>query len=153
MGNLSNLEIYTTPSGSTSLIDIPDTLTTWEANQRLKEYSIKRFPEADSRVELKDENKFNPQLADYTNEKINNSFIYNAGEEFNTLADFFGMKGFETQAFITGEANVDAKTIEDSNYAYSFNKSFWDENLGGFGGDASEIFRRFVQKGIQVLNI
>ena len=146
MGNLSNLEIYTTPSGSTSLVDIPDTLTTWEANQRLKEYSIKRFPEADSRVELKDENKFNPQLADYTNEKINNSFIYNTGEEFNTLADFFGMKGFETQAFITGEANVGAKTIEDSNYAYSFNKSFWDENLGGFGGDASEIFRRFVQK-------
>ena len=146
IGNLSNLEIYTTPSGSTSLVDIPGTLTTWDANQRLREYSIKRFPEADSRVELKDENKFNPQLADYTNEKINNAFIYNAGEEFNTLADFFGMKGFETQAFITGEANVGAKTIEDSNYAYSFNKSFWDENLGGFGGDASEIFRRFVQK-------
>lgn len=146
VGNLSNLEIYTTPSGNTSLVDIPDTLTTWDANQRLREYSIKRFPEADSRVELKDENKFNPQLADYTNEKINNAFIYNAGEEFNTLADFFGMKGFETQAFITGEANVGAKTIEDSNYAYSFNKSFWDENLGGFGGDASEIFRRFVQK-------
>lgn len=146
VGNLSNLEIYTTPSGNTSLVDIPDTLTTWDANQRLREYSIKRFPEADSRVELKDENKFNPQLVDYTNEKINNAFIYNAGEEFNTLADFFGMKGFETQAFITGEANVGAKTIEDSNYAYSFNKSFWDENLGGFGGDASEIFRRFVQK-------
>ena len=146
VGNLSNLEIYTTPSGSTSLVNIPDTLTTWDANQRLREYSIKRFPEADSRVELKDENKFNPQLADYTNEKINNAFIYNVGEEFNTLADFFGMKGFETQAFITGKANVDAKTIEDSNYAYSFNKSFWNENLGGFGGDASEIFRRFVQK-------
>lgn len=146
VGNLSNLEIYTTPSGSTSLVDIPDTLTTWDANQRLREYSIKRFPEADSRVELKDENKFNPQLADYTNEKINNAFIYNVGEEFNTLADFFGMKGFETQTFITGKANVGAKTIEDSNYAYSFNKSFWDENLGGFGGDASEIFRRFVQK-------
>lgn len=146
VGNLSNLEIYTTPSGSTSLVDIPDTLTTWDANQRLREYSIKRFPEADSRVELKDENKFNPQLADYTNEKINNAFIYNVGEEFNTLADFFGMKGFETQAFITGEANIGAKTIEDSNYAYSFNKDFWDQNLGGFGGDASEIFRRFVQK-------
>lgn len=147
VGNLSSLEIYTTPSGSTSLVDIPDTLTTWEANQRLKEYSIKRFPEADTRVTIEDEeNKFNPQLADYTNEKINNAFLYNAGEEYNTLSDFFGMKGFEAQAFITGEANVDAKTIEDSNYAYSFNKSFWDENLGGFGGDASEIFRRFVQK-------
>lgn len=145
VGNLSNLEIYTTPSGSTSLVDIPDTLTTWDANQRLREYSIKRFSEADTRVDLKD-NKFNPQLADYTNEKINNAFIYNVGEEFNTLADFFGMKGFETQAFITGKANVGAKIIEDSNYAYSFNKDFWDENLGGFGGDASEIFRRFVQK-------
>lgn len=146
MGNISNLEIYTTPSGNTSLVDIPDTLTTWEANQRLKEYSIKRFPEADSRVDINDPNRFAPQLADYTNEKINNSFMYDMGEQFNTLSDFFGMKGFELQAFVTGKANVNAKTIEDSNYAYSFNKSFWDENLGGFGGDASEIFRRFVQK-------
>ncbi len=146
MSNISNLEIYTTPSGSTSLVDIPDTLTTWDANQRLKEYSIKRFPEADSRVDINDPNRFAPQLADYTNEKINNSFIYDMGEQFNTMSDFFGMKGFELQAFVTGKANVGAKTIEDSNYAYSFNKSFWDENLGGFGGDASEIFRRFVQK-------
>ena len=144
-GTLSNLEIYTTPSGSTSLVDIPDNLTTWQANQRLKEYSIKRIPEADTRVELND-NKFNPQLADYTNEEIKNSFLFNTGKEFNTIADFFGMKGFETQAFITGKANVDTKTIEDSNYAYSFNKSFWDENLGGYIGDASEIFRRFVQR-------
>lgn len=145
-GGISDLEIYTTPSGSTSLVDIPDTLTTWEANQRLREYSIKRFPEADTRIALNDINQFSPQLADYTNEKINNSFVYGMGEQFNTLADFFGMKGFETQAFITGEANKDARIIEDSSYAYSFNKSFWDENLGGFGGDASEIFRRFVQK-------
>lgn len=143
---ISDLEIYTTPSGNTSLVNIPDTLTTWEANQRLKEYSIKRFPEADTRVELNDLNRFNPQLADYTNEKINNSFAYNLGEQFNTTADFFGMKGFETQAFVTGKANTNARVIEDSNYAYSFNKTFWDENLGGFGGDVSEIFRRFVQK-------
>lgn len=143
---LSNLEIYTTPSGATSLVDIPESLTTWDANQRLKEYSIKKIPEADTRVSIDDPNRFNPQLADYTNEKINNAFMYGIGDEFNTLADFFGMKGFETQAFITGKANVDARIIEDSNYAYSFNKSFWDENLGGLGGDASEIFRRFVQK-------
>ena len=146
IGNMSNLEIYTTPSGNMSLVDIPAELTTWDANQRLREYSIKRFPEADSRVDINDPNRFNPQLADYTNEKINNSFMYNMGEQFNTISDFFGMKGFETQTFITGQANVGAKTIEDSNYAYSFNKSFWDKNLGGFGGDASEIFRRFAQK-------
>ena len=146
VNNISNLEIYTTPSGNSSLVDIPDTLTTWDANQRLREYSIKRIPEADTRVDVNDPNRFNPQLADYTNQEINNAFMYNIGEQFNTLSDFFGMKGFETQAFITGEANVDAKVIEDSNYAYSFNKSFWDENLGGLGGDASEIFRRFIQK-------
>lgn len=144
--NLSNLEIYTTPSGSTSLVDIPESLTTWDANQRLREYSIKRIPEADSRVDINDPNRFNPQLADYTNEKFNNAFLYGLGDEFNTMSDFFGMKGFELQAFITGEANTDARVVEDSNYAYSFNKEFWDKNLGGFGGDASEIFRRFVQK-------
>ena len=146
VGNISNLEIYTTPSGNSSLVDIPETLTIWEANQRLKEYSIKRFHEADTRVSVNDPNRFNPQLTDYTNEKINNAFLYNIGEEFNTMSDFFGMKGFELQTFVTGKANTNAKVIEDSNYAYSFNKSFWDKNLGGFGGDASEIFRRFVQK-------
>ena len=143
---ISNLEIYTTPSGNMSLVDIPSTMTTWEANQSLKAYSIKRIPEADTRVSVDDPNRFAPQMADYTNEKINNAFIYNVGEEFNTLSDFFGMKGFELQAFITGQANTNARIIEDSNYAYSFNKTFWDMNLGGFGGDASEIFRRFVQK-------
>ena len=141
---ISDLEIYTTPSGNMSIVDIPSTLTTWDANQRLRNYSIKRFPEADTRIDIN--NQFAPQLADYSNEKINNAFVYDMGEQFNTLSDFFGMKGFETQAFITGEANTNAKVIEDSSYAYSFNKSFWDENLGGLGGDASEIFRRFVQK-------
>jgi len=146
MTNISDLEVYTTPSGGMSVVDIPASLNLWTANQRLREYSIKRFHEADTRVDVNDPNRFAPQLADYNSEPINNSFMYNIGEEFNTVSDFFGMRGFETQAFITGQANKDARVIEDSNYAYSFNKSFWDENLGGFGGDASEIFRRFVQK-------
>lgn len=146
MTNISDLEVYTTPSGNMSVVDIPTSLNLWTANQRLREYSIKRFHEADTRVDVNDPNRFAPQLADYANEKINNSFVYNMGEQFNTVSDFFGMRGFETQAFITGKANKDARVIEDSNYAYSFNKEFWDQNLGGFGGDASEIFRRFVQK-------
>lgn len=143
--NESNYEIYTTPSGGMQLVDIPDTLTTWDANKELQNYSIKRIPTADSRVDIND-NKYNPQFADYSNEKINNSFVYGVGEEFNTLSDLFGMKGFEMQTFVTGKANQDAKVIEDSSYAYSFNKSFWDENLGGLGGEGSEIFRRFAQK-------
>ena len=142
-GGSLGLELYTTPSGSSQLVNIPDDLNLYTANSRLKNYSIKRFPEASLRVST---NNFGPVMADYDNEKIKSQFVANLGEEYNTMSDFFGMKGFETRQFIFGEANQNASIIEDSNYAYSFNKDFWDTNLGGMPGDASEIFRRFVQK-------
>ena len=50
------------------------------------------------------------------------------------------------QSFITGQPNVGARKVDDSGYAYSFNKEFWDMNAGGLGANLSEITRRFVPK-------
>lgn len=138
------LEIYSTPSGGMQMVDIPNDLNLYEVNQQLQKYSIKKIIEADTRIE--DVNNYNPELAVYNNEDINNEFIYGLGEQYNSFSQVIGMKGFELQAFVTGKANQNAKVIENSAYAYSFNKDFWDQNYGGFGGDISEIFRRFVQK-------
>lgn len=58
-----------------------------------------------------------------------------------------GMRGFLFNTAITGETNQKGRTVIDTpSYSRSFNKTFWDEDLGGFGGDISEIFRRLVQK-------
>lgn len=144
-------EIYSTPSGAMSVVDIKN-LDLMTSNLGVQNYSIKKLYGTNERAVVNDPNRFSPQLADYSNEKIKNGFMFQMGEQYNSITDFFGMKGFELRTFATGEANKDAKTVETSGYAYSFNRKFWDQNLGGFGGiggtgeEASEIFRRFVQK-------
>lgn len=71
----------------------------------------------------------------------------------NTLANQYvnsanvaGIYGFGATGFVTGNPNSGKTVIETSGYSRSFNKEFWDKDLGGAGGDISEIFRRFIQK-------
>jgi len=138
-------EIYSTPSGKLSVVDIPNDMNLWEVNKDLKEYSIKKIIGAKDRVELTP--NLNPDIPVGNDSKaIDNAFMYNSKEELNWLADVAGLKGFITQSLITGKHNVDARTIEDSGWAYSARRSFWDENMGGLGGSLSEISRRFMPK-------
>lgn len=140
----SRFEVYKTPSGNLSIVDVPDELNLHDVNRGLKEYSINKVLGTDQRVTMIDDFQGPGIPVGNESEDIDNAFVYRMGEQFNNLADVAGLKGFGLQAFVTGEANENARIVEDSGYAYSFNRDFWEENLGGFGGNLSEIARRFI---------
>ena len=66
--------------------------------------------------------------------------------QFVNSANVAGIYGFAATGFITGNQGAGDTVIETSGYSRSFNRAFWDKEIGGAGGDISEIFRRFVQK-------
>ena len=145
VGYESGLEVYSTPSGALSIVDVPDDMNLYNVNQDLREYSLSKVTGTNQRIS---QNDFNYTQVPVGNDKqeIDNAFMYNIGEQYNWLSDIYGLKGFALQTFVTGEANQNSNIVENSNYAYSANKEFWDMNLGGLGGNLSEITRRFIPK-------
>lgn len=140
----NSLETYITPSGGMSIVDIPNDLDLNEVNTTLRDYSLSHIPGTNQRVSVIDEFT-GPDIATGGNDSlVDNTFTYALGEQYNWLGDIAGLKGFAVQQFITGHPNEHARVIENSGYAYSWNRSFWDENMGGLGGNLSEITRRFI---------
>ena len=148
-------EVYSTPSGGLTVVDVPDNLNLYNVNEDLRKWSINRVIGTNKRVDVID-NFTGPGIPVGNDSKYYDNEFLSAGigEEYNTLADVAGLKGFMfTEAF--GDANVNARQIESSGYAYSITNTFWDQNLGGLGGNLSEISRRFIQdrtKSIEYIN-
>lgn len=136
-------EVYSTPSGGLTVVDVPDELNLYNVNQDLQRYSINRVIGTNQRVKVTDIGGPDVPVGN-DNPAIDNAFIYGLGEQYNWAGDILGLKGFALQQFVTGHANEKATVIENSGYAYSFNNDFWEENLGGLGANLSEITRRFV---------
>lgn len=64
---------------------------------------------------------------------------YNAGE-------FAGMYGFLSKTAFGFEEGGRGTTLESSSRFNSYNDAFWDRDLGGLGGDLSEIGRRYLPR-------
>lgn len=74
-----------------------------------------------------------------------NDLGYNAGQLYDDAANFFGLYGFMGST-VTGSPLDDMKVLENPSYAYSGSRMFWDNSVGGLGGDVNEIGRRFLRK-------
>lgn len=83
-------------------------------------------------------------LADDSRELIgegtNANVVDQASRSFRLISGIYGYGA--NRAFGFGE--YDGRQIADSGDIDSFSRSFWDESLGGLGGGASEIGRRFI---------
>lgn len=138
-------EAYITPSGGISIVDVPDEMNLYNVNKDLTRWSINKVMGTDQRVHTID--MYQGGDIPIHDQDISNAFLTNAvGEEWNTLTDVAGLRGFMVRNYLTGSANTNATQIENQAYAYSVKKGFWDQNLGGFGGNLSEISRRFMVK-------
>lgn len=137
------LDVYVTPSGSVSVVDVPENLNLYKVNEEIKHYSLNKIYGTNQRVDIAEYDK---GYQEEEPKNVDNDILWNIGEEFNDIANIYGLKGFLTQTLLMGEFNVGATKVENSSYAYSANRSFWDENLGGLGGELSEISRRFIHK-------
>lgn len=137
-------EVYSTPSGNLTIVDVPDELNLYNVNQDLQRWSINKVIGTNQRVNLIDSFQGPGVPVGNDSPSVDNAFLYGLGENYEWLGDVAGLKGFAFQQFVTGHANEKAKVIENSGYAYSTNNDFWEANLGGLGGNLSEITRRFI---------
>ena len=137
------LDVYVTPSGQTQIVDVPENLNLYKVNKEIQHYSLNKIYGTNQRVNIEDyENK----TFEEENHEVSNNLKYFIGREFNDISNIYGLKGFMMQTLLTGESNIGATQVETSSYTYSANRSFWDMNLGGLGGELSEISRRFIHK-------
>lgn len=137
-------EVYSTPSGNLTVVDVPDELNLYNVNQDLQRWSINKVIGTNQRVNLIDSFQGPGVPVGNDSSSVDNAFLYGLGENYEWLGDVAGLKGFAFQQFVTGHANEKARVIENSGYAYSTNNDFWEANLGGLGGNLSEITRRFI---------
>jgi hypothetical protein len=82
------------------------------------------------------------KLADPTNP---NSLSNTLTNQYLNFSEVSGMYGFLATGFGTGKPGAGQTQIETSGWSTSFNRDFWDSEMGGLSGDLSEIFRRLVQ--------
>lgn len=100
------------------------------------------------RVNFDDENILSKQLVEdslLSNAKNPYSIGSSLKDQYVDFSNVAGIYGFGVSGFLTGNIGHSETKIETSGYSRSFNKEFFDSEIGGFGGDLSEIFRRFVQ--------
>lgn len=74
-----------------------------------------------------------------------NSLTSSIKNQITNSANVAGIYGFAFNS-ATGEMQKGRTIIDTPGWSRSFNRMFWEKELGGFGGDISEIFRRLVQK-------
>lgn len=140
---------YRTSSGSISQLgyDANPTNAMYKINRR--GYTPGQVKGVIDRVSLTNNYIVNDELIK-NNDSLTASSPYNFSNtlksQFVNSANVAGIYGFAATGFITGNQGAGDTVIETSGYSRSFNRAFWDKEIGGAGGDISEIFRRFVQK-------
>jgi endonuclease YncB( thermonuclease family) len=70
---------------------------------------------------------------------------YAAARSYYGATEMAGLWGFMAQS-VTGQPVENMRIIQDSGRMASYSRAFWDLNLGGLGGESSEIGRRFVPR-------
>lgn len=133
--------VYSTSSGLTSVYATRKDINPYEINKSLQTMSIKRIPGTTQvskgsveygPLESKMLKPFNPNsLA---------GAVENAYTDITDLAGFYGFAG----STVMGDGEVLKPRLATSSDLYSYSDAFWDKSLGGFGGEISEIFRRFA---------
>lgn len=64
-------------------------------------------------------------------------------DSFYSLSEMAGIYGFSTKSLMGFEESGRGMTLEQSTRMSSYARAFWDMELGGFGGQLSEIGRRY----------
>ncbi|MFS1019732.1 hypothetical protein ACFC9N_10520 [Enterococcus casseliflavus] len=67
-------------------------------------------------------------------------------EVLYNISEMGGLFGFLGKSGLSWEEARKNPTLQDSTLMSSNNKKFWDMELGGLGGDISEIFRRYLPR-------
>lgn len=72
-----------------------------------------------------------------------NSLAFRLGETYYSLTEIGGIYGF-LMTNITGDLGDERPILQSASRMLSLKRWFWDQELGGIGGELSEIYRRFL---------
>ena len=82
-----------------------------------------------------------------TNQDSLMDFRYGTARDvFYNASEMAGIFGFSFKTMAGFEESGRGSTLQDSSLFGSYNKAFWDMELGGIGGDISEIGRRYLAR-------
>lgn len=132
--------LYTTASGKTDVYAVSNDYSLGHLNNLLKEASIK----STGASSVKAGGVKYGDMASETIIPLKPNGILNAVEDmWYDVTEIGGFYGF-TGASVLGEGIVQKPRVQSANDMMSYSDSFWEKSLGGFGGELSEIFRRFL---------
>lgn len=133
--------IYTTSSGQTQIMSKDKSENVYNLNRMLKETSVKSVQTLGS-IGFGDV-KYGPKK-DMTLIPTKPRGIVDVAEDtYYDATEIAGFYGFSFTS-LAGDGVTKKPRVQSSADMTSYTRSFWDKNLGGFGGDISEMFRRFV---------
>lgn len=132
---------YTTPSGQTQITEVASRRMVEQLNWDIKEKSIMKANRETEMNRTPDgmSMEYAPTMLNAPN-AMNNVL----GNLYYNTTEMAGYYGFLSQT-VTGEQQ-NAPKIADASEMTSMSRQFWDMNIGNLGGDANEIFRRFVPR-------
>lgn len=91
-----------------------------------------------------------PNVIYNLNTAVNNNSLMNIDgpwrEVMYNASESAGLFGFLAKAGANWEEANPRTMLQSSDQFSSYSRSFWDKELGGLGGDISEIFRRYVPR-------
>lgn len=140
-GETQVMNAYVTPSGSVSVVGMRADENLTIINQRLTKYSLNKLADINARPNVAG---IEPTPAPYQPPYLPFDLSMAATSTFDQVTNLQGMKGFLISGMVTGSMDLNGPAIETGDYAYSFNRGFWDSNIGGAGGGLMEIARRFI---------
>lgn len=85
-------------------------------------------------------------LADLADIGTMGSFSGTLRDSFYSASEMAGIYGFLTKSTVGFEESGRGMTLEQSSRISSYARAFWDMELGGLGGQLSEIGRRYVPR-------
>lgn len=135
-----NNVLYTTASGKTDVYAVSNEYSLGHLNNVLKDASIKSIGASS----VKSGGVRYGDMASETIIPIKPNGILTAVEDMwydvTEIGGFYGFAG----ASALGEGLIQKPRVQSANDMMSYSDSFWEKSLGGFGGELSEIFRRFL---------
>lgn len=139
---------YKTSGGSLSYINFSDNPISGMYKINKRGYTKGQVNGVDDRASLINSYMIDDSIISYVDgEDVKSPYDLDVAlkNQYMDSTNVAGIYGFVLSS-ATGNPGAGETVIETPSYSRSFNKTFWDREVGGAGGDISEIFRRFLQK-------
>lgn len=135
--------MYETSSGQLDIMAADSSLSLSNLNYMLRQSSIKSSTGID-KINIGGP-KYGPQQNLDLIPTKPRGLTESAENTYQDLTEMAGFYGFSFSTLI-GDGQIERPRVQSSADMTSYSRAFWDKELGGFGGDVSEMFRRFVPK-------